>query len=103
MPRLAPSTSRAATTQRQLPLLRSRDPGAQLRAMDTLKPTWVTTPPDATKAPPGDTAPKGAPPPGSTTPTVDHKQVLKSLEANPFAHAAYSQAHAKELYPEQRA
>lgn len=96
--------------------LAGEDPAMQLRAIDTLRPTWSVAPvvaqpqpaapPSAAPAPapPATTAPPAAaaPPAAGPSSPPDHKSEYKALQkTNPVAAAHYLQAHAKQIYPEQ--
>lgn len=80
------------------------DPAAQLKAIATLRPTWVSAPaPAPAPAAPANTAPPAAAPaPASAPSPTNHRAVYESLKMkNPIEAAIYLQRHGREIYPNQ--
>lgn len=88
------------------------DPAAQLRAIDALKPTWVTAapppagatgaapPPQPTPPAAGTAPPPNAPPPNGSVSPPDRKAEYLALKAkNPHAAAVFLNKHADAIYP----
>lgn len=79
------------------------DPSVQLKAVETLRPTWiqpagaVATAATETKVAPATTAPVVAAPPPASGTSPNHLAVYESLRTNPVRAADYYLRHANEI------
>jgi hypothetical protein len=83
------------------------DPGAQLRAIDALKPTWATTPVAPSAAPipkPATTSPTAAAPAPTAAPTDNKLATWEAIKAtNPMMAASFFLQHQTEILAAKKA